>query len=188
VRLFVAVRPSAEAVEHAAAAVARVRRSVPDPGVRWIPAERWHLTLAFYGEVPDARVDRLVRRLGRSVAGTADLSLGLSGSGFFRRRAVWLGVVGDIAPLKALAAAVAREDERPYRPHLTVARLRGDTDGKPAAAALSAYAGPAWTAGSVHLVRSHLGPKPTYDDIATWRLSPPGSRPTTPPPWPLTFS
>ena len=171
-RLFVAVRPSDEAVEHAAAAVAAAQRTVPDPGVRWIPAERWHLTLAFYGEVADGRVNRLVRRLDRGLAGAAEMTLGLSGSGFFRRRAVWLGVVGDVAALKALAGVVAREDERPYRPHLTVARLRGDTDGKPPAAALSAYIGPTWTAGSVHLVRSHLGPKPTYDDVAVWQLRP----------------
>jgi 2'-5' RNA ligase len=172
-RLFVAVRPSTEAIAHAAEAVAVAQRSVTDTGVRWIPAERWHLTLAFYGEVDDDRVSRLVRRLDRALTGTTELTLGLSGSGFFRRRAVWLGVVGDVAPLKALAKAVAREDERPYRPHLTVARLRGLTDGAPAAAALSTYAGPTWTAESVHLVRSHLGPRPTYEDVHSWPLARP---------------
>ncbi len=84
---------------------------------------------------------------------------------------MWLGVTGDLAQLGALATSVARERGRAYRPHLTVARLRGDTDPAGAVAALSAYAGPEWSAGAVHLVRSHLGPSPTYDDIATWPLA-----------------
>ena len=85
---------------------------------------------------------------------------------------MWLGVTGDLAPLRALARSVARDRGRAYRPHLTVARLRGDTDPAGAVAALSAYAGPVWSAGAVHLVRSQLGPSPTYDDIATWPLAP----------------
>jgi 2'-5' RNA ligase len=170
VRLFVAVRPPAKALGHAAAAVAVVRASHDGP--RWIPPERWHLTLAFYGEVPDADVDKVVGRLDRRLRDGADLQLALTGAGAFSRRAVWLGVTGDLAPLRALARVVARDRGRPYRPHLTVARLRGDTDPTAAVVALSAYAGPGWTAGAVHLVRSRLGPTPTYDDIASWPLTP----------------
>ncbi len=62
-RLFVAVRPPAEALAHAASAVAAVRAAHEGP--RWIPAERWHLTLAFYGELPDAEVGKVVDRLDR---------------------------------------------------------------------------------------------------------------------------
>jgi 2'-5' RNA ligase len=170
VRLFVAVRPPAEALGHAAAAVGAVRAAHGGP--RWIPPERWHLTLAFYGEVPDPEVDKVVDRLDRRLGDSADLELALTGAGAFSRRAVWLGVTGDVAPLRALAGVVVRDRGRPYRPHLTVARLRGDTDPTPAVAALSAYAGPGWTAGAVHLVRSQLGPSPTYVDIASWPLTP----------------
>jgi len=170
VRLFVAVRPPAEALAHAAAAVATVRAAHEGP--RWIPPERWHLTLAFYGELPDAEVGKVVDRLDRRLRGVEDLSLALAGAGAFSRRAVWLGVTGDVGSLGALARVVARERGRAYRPHLTVARLRGDTDPTDAVATLSAYAGPIWTAGAVRLVRSRLGPAPTYDDIATWPLAP----------------
>lgn len=168
-RLFVAVRPPAEALGHAAAAVAVVRAAQDGP--RWVPPERWHLTLAFYGELPDREVAKVVDRLDRRLGDVADLALALTGAGAFSRRAVWLGVTGDVAPLRALARMVARDRGRPYRPHLTVARLRGDTDPTPAVAALSAYAGPGWTAGVVHLVCSQLGPSPTYEDIASWPLT-----------------
>lgn len=169
-RLFVAVRPPAEVVGHADAALAPVRAGHPD--LRWVPAERWHLTLAFYGEVPDDAVDRLRRTVRRGVAASHRLHLQLSGAGQFSRRAVWLGFVGDLVGLRGLARSVAL-DRRPYRPHLTVARIRGETDAGPAVSELAAYAGPAWTAGSVHLVRSRLGPAPAYDDIATWELPAP---------------
>ena len=121
-----AVRPPAEALAHAAAAVAAVQAAHEGP--RWIPPERWHLTLAFYGELPDAEVGKVVDRLDRRLRDAADLSLALAGAGAFSRRAVWLGVTGDRAQLGALARSVARERGRPYRPHLTVARLRGNTD------------------------------------------------------------
>ncbi len=164
-RLFVAVRPPTEALRHAAAAVGAVHAVAPGP--RWVPAERWHLTLAFYGEVVGREVERLRRRLDRALADLAPMTLSLQGSGAFRRRAVWLGVAGDVGALRRVAAAVAPGD-RPYRPHLTVARLRGDTDPTPAVAALTSYAGPSWTVTDVHLVRSHLGPRPVYEDVATW--------------------
>jgi RNA 2',3'-cyclic 3'-phosphodiesterase len=168
VRLFVAVRPGADALAHAAAAVDVVRREHAGP--RWIPSERWHLTLAFYGEVPDAEVDRRVARLDRVLGDAHDMSLALVGAGAFARRAVWLGVAGDVGPLRAVARTVSQDRSRPYRPHLSVARLRGDTDPTAAVAALSTYDGPVWTAGTLHLVRSRPGSSPTYDDVATWSL------------------
>ena len=168
-RLFAAVRLPQVAQADAAAAVEQVRAGCAGP--RWIPPERWHLTLAFYGEVPDREVDRLVSRVQRKVRGVHAMSLALAGAGAFSRRALWLGVTGDVVPLRGMAEDLATE-RRHYRPHLTVARLRGDVDAGPAVEALSSYAGPVWQADAVHLVRSHLGPAPTYEDIATWPLHP----------------
>lgn len=167
-RLFVALTPPPEAVEHAAAAVSAAHPA--GPGLRWIPPERWHLTLAFYGEVPEANVDGVTARAARNLAGTAAFDLAFAGSGVFARRALWLGVDGDLPALRRTARAVAY-DRRPYRPHLTVARLRGDADPGPAREALRAYAGPAWRADTVQLIRSHLGPHPAYQTLATFPLS-----------------
>lgn len=169
-RLFVAVRPPGVAVDHADGAVAPVRARHPD--LRWVPAQRWHLTLAFYGEVPEGTVDGVRAMVERRVAGAGQLRLQLAGAGEFTRRAVWLGLAGDVERLRALARSVTLE-RRPYRPHLTVARVRGGVDAGPAVAELAGYVGPAWTADAVHLVRSRLGPAPAYDDIATWPLQPP---------------
>ena len=166
-RLFVALRPPPSAVAHADAALEPVRRAHPE--LRWVPPERWHLTLAFYGEVPDGNVEGTVAMVDRRLRGRGPCDLAFRGAGIFARRALWLGVAGELATLKALARSVTFE-RRPYRPHLTVARLRGGVDAEVAAGSLTAYDGPVWTAGTVHLVRSHLGPAPTYDDVATWPL------------------
>jgi 2'-5' RNA ligase len=167
-RLFVALTAPAEVVAHAESAIAPLREGHPD--LRWIPADRWHLTLAFYGEVPDDKVAGTERMITGRVAGRPPLHLRFRGAGSFARRALWLGVDGDVVGLKALARAVTFE-RRPYRPHLTVARLRGTVDAGPAVEALAAYDGPTWIADRVHLVRSHLGPRPTYDDVTTWPLT-----------------
>jgi 2'-5' RNA ligase len=150
VRTFVAVRPPAAAVEH-------LRAVLPS----WPSApERWHLTLAFLGEVADPSV--LLPGLADACARRPPLRLRLAGSGTFGRGGpVWVGVEGDRAALTAVAADVAQAcrdagvdvERRPYRPHLTVGRR-----GRPDPALLAAYAGPPWTAAEVELVASRLGP------------------------------
>jgi 2'-5' RNA ligase len=143
------------------------------PDLRWIPSERWHLTLAFYGETPDASVtgvvDMVERRLSDHPPG-GPIELFFAGAGQFSRRALWVGVDGEVDRLRALAKAV-NTDRRPYRPHLTVARLRGGQDATGAVDVLSSYVGPRWQADAVHLVRSFLGPAPRYETVGSWALS-----------------
>ena len=149
-RTFVAVRPPARALDD-------LRAVLP----AWPSApERWHLTLAFLGEVADPAA--LAPALAAVCATHAPLDLRLAGSGTFGRGGpVWVGVGGDRAGLTGLAAAVAEAcrglgvevERRPYRPHLTVGRR-----GRPDPARLAAYAGPSWTAAEVELVASRLGP------------------------------
>ena len=169
-RLFVALPPPADALADVDAAVDRVRGLQPD--LRWIASERWHLTLAFYGEIPDESLEGVVAmvgdRLSRSGVG-APFELSFAGAGQFSRRALWVGIEGNLGRLRALARAV-NTDRRPYRPHLTVARLRGGQDAGLAAGRLASYVGPSWRAEEVHLVRSYLGPKPRYETVGRWPL------------------
>ncbi len=168
-RLFLALSPPSAVTAHLDAAVEAARAAYPSADVRWVPAERWHLTLAFYGEVADRDVARLRRRVARLVSGQVALDLSFTGAGRFGHRVLWIGMGGDVDGLRALGQRASVED-RSYRPHLTVARGRGGVDLTPAVDALAAYAGPPWRAGSVHLVESHLGPQPRYDDVEAWPL------------------
>ncbi len=185
-RLFVAVVPPVEAIDHLDRAAAPVRAACAE--LRWIPTERWHLTLAFYGEVADRDVARLERRGLRATRDGGVTDLRFSGGGQFGSRVLWVGVQGDRAGLRGLAGRLAT-DGRPYRPHLTLARARpgGDVaaaepdesltsmqrgdDLRAAVTMLTPYDGPVWRASEVVLFRSHLGPKPRHEPLTRWPLS-----------------
>jgi 2'-5' RNA ligase len=89
----------------------------------------------------------------------------------------WAGLDGDLGPLVQLAdglAVAARSvglaiDDRPFRAHLTLGRWR---PGRPADGSLpdrlAGYRGPAWPVTEVRLLQSHLGPAPTYEELAAW--------------------
>ena len=177
-RLFVAVVPPEEALAHLANAVERVRPL--EPALRWAEPQRWHLTLAFLGEVGEEVLPELSERLARAAARHPAHRLALEGAGRFGQRVLWVGVgrdAGLLPPLAASVAAAARRcgiamEERPYRPHVTVARARERTrpDLRPLVTALAPYAGPPFPVDRIVLVRSHLGPRPSYDDVASWPL------------------
>ncbi len=180
-RLFVAVTPPPDAVDQLWSATGQVRSARPE--LRWSRPEQWHLTLAFLGSVEDrARVD-VTERLGRAAARHAPLTLALEGAGRFGDRVLWTRVTGDVEPLRRLAASVraaARRarlpvEDRPYRPHLTLARGREGAALRPAVDALADFAGSTWTVSELHLVRSHLGAGPDrtsqHEVIERWPLT-----------------
>lgn len=162
-RLFVSLRPPADACASLAAAVA---------GLRTTRVEQWHVTLAFLGEVADAAP--LAGPLAEAASSSPPLGLRLAGGGFFRGPgALWAGLTGDVHGLHALAGAVrdacrqagVHLEPRAYRPHLTVARrLRSDPG------VLTGYEGPAWRADEVELVRSRLGGRVEHEVLERFPL------------------
>ncbi|MGH3771352.1 MAG: RNA 2',3'-cyclic phosphodiesterase [Pseudonocardiaceae bacterium] len=179
-RLFVALTPPGEVVRELLSATAGLREVAPE--LRWTRPEQWHLTLAFLGEVGDDVVDELTRRLGRAAARHPPLSLSLGGGGRFGYQVLWTGVRGDRDGLRRLAdsvrAAARRSrlpvEQRPYRPHLTLARVEVGTDPRPLVERLAPWEGSPWRATRLHLVRSRLGAAPggfaLHEPIAGWPL------------------
>ncbi|QGQ19566.1 RNA 2',3'-cyclic phosphodiesterase [Cellulomonas sp. JZ18] len=133
-RLFAAVWPPADVLDHLDLALAAVRpRGGPEEPVRWTARDAWHLTAAFYGAVPDALADDLAADLEALAGVTAPFELALRGAGVFSHRTLWVGVGGDVDAMSRLSAGAravgdalgARPDDRPRnRPHLTVGRAR----------------------------------------------------------------
>jgi RNA 2',3'-cyclic 3'-phosphodiesterase len=153
VRLFSAVWPPEPALAHLERAVDRVERPA---GVRRVPTDKWHLTLAFYGN--DASLPERAGYLDERLAGLAPPALRLAGAGTFAG-VLWVGVEPatptDRESLRAVAAAAGAG--RKFRPHITVARWRLDRPGRWMADQLAGYRGAVWTASQVDLVRSDLG-------------------------------
>jgi len=110
------------------------RRQAGLPGARWRPADHLHITLAFYGEVAPRVADDLAAELTR--AAVAPFELSLAGTGAFgdthQTDAIWAGVAPS-EPLHVLAGrcrgagqrAGINIETRVYRPHVTLAYLRG---------------------------------------------------------------
>jgi 2'-5' RNA ligase len=174
-RLFVAVDPSPEAIADLTAAARELRigrRARPD---------RWHVTVAFLGEVDDGRLPEVRTAVARAAARARAGRLRIAGGGRFGDAILWAGLAGDIDALRDLSASVHVEvgidgDGRPYRPHLTLAR-RGSAD-TPAdlhadIAALDCYRGPDWPLDEVRLLRSRFGEPgehEEYEQLDSWRL------------------
>jgi 2'-5' RNA ligase len=145
-----------------------------------------HLSLACLGEVAAPRLAGRVERRGRTAGRHPPLRLQLADGGRFDRSVLWVGVDGDVEQLQRLAGSVAGAarhsgiavEERPYRPHVTLARARPAADLRPLAALLEGYRGPAWSASEIVLVRSRTGPDPEHVPVTRWALTgaPPASR------------
>lgn len=170
-RTFTAIWPPQEATRHLAAAVETVRSARPDQlaratgglrGFRFVPPERWHLTLCFHGD--DADPERLEERLTRRLARVARQRpsprgprLRMAGGGVFRG-VLWIGVEpagdGDAAVLRMLAGA-AGADPDSFRAHLTVARwASGRAQRNLLSGLFEDYAGPWWGVREIAIVCS----------------------------------
>ncbi|MFF4319382.1 RNA 2',3'-cyclic phosphodiesterase [Streptomyces sp. NPDC001568] len=179
VRIFIALAPPDDAKD----ALARALRPAYEayPRVRWNRIEDWHVTLAFLGELPVSTVPLLRPPLAELAARRAPVRLALRGAGHFDDRVLWSGIDGDLEGLHLLASevrAVVKEcgipfEDRPLRPHLTLARARRTQSSfaVEAAAALAGFTGRAWPAARLHLVGSNIGRGPGpihYRDIEAW--------------------
>ena len=126
-RLFIAI----ELPDAVKMILAQLRADIP--GARWVPAGQIHLTLAFLGEVGDAASKLLTDELAAIRA--PGFPLRFSGTGCFpnrnRPRVLWVGVEPE-PRLYELAARVhdavnacnIPQEERPFSPHITLARLK----------------------------------------------------------------
>ncbi|MCP4004034.1 MAG: RNA 2',3'-cyclic phosphodiesterase [bacterium] len=134
-RTFIAV-PLPESVRDSAAEALADARVALGERARWTPAENLHLTLKFLGDVDRDQLPKLIQRLQAKLAGVAVFEAALGGLGAFpnarEASVLWLGVTTGLSDLAKLArkvdaaskvVGVARE-KRPFRAHLTLARLR----------------------------------------------------------------
>lgn len=131
-RTFIALEIPSDFADEAAGVARALSQTVEG---RFTAREGYHLTLAFLDDIDDATAARAMDALDAAVASRAEegaVPLRAEGLGKFGRASdatLWLGIAPDPA-LTELAAAVRAQlaahdipfDERPFRPHLTLAR------------------------------------------------------------------
>jgi 2'-5' RNA ligase len=104
--------------------------------VKWVDPEGIHLTLKFLGNVDEAEIPALNKALSEAVRGVAPFCLELGEPGAFPNpqapRVVWVGIGGEIEPLRTLHNNIDRvlaplgfpPEKRAFSPHLTLGRVR----------------------------------------------------------------
>lgn len=153
-RLFVGVALPEEATA-AVREVVETVRAMPLPhgarDVRWVRLDGLHLTLRFLGPTPEPLLAPTIAAVETVAADAAGpISIELSGTGTFpsgrRPRTLWIGINDGVEALAALAAQIESAlvaigwppDDRPFRPHLTLARSDGVAVGPLVAGRLAA--------------------------------------------------
>jgi 2'-5' RNA ligase len=188
VRLFAAIELAEGVIRTAVDLIEELRRRVerlaPSARLTWLPPDRLHITLVFIGHVDADRAAIIAGHLQAPFAGPP-FQMTIGGVGAFpvrgSPRVLWAGVEQGRDRLLNLekqlrarcAPATSPEDERPYQPHLTLARVR-EAAGLRTASLLERLEGTTlgttWVE-AITLFESRLSPKgPTYVPLMRSRL------------------
>jgi 2'-5' RNA ligase len=169
-RLFIAV-PLPDEVRHALAA----SLENPLPG-RVVPPRNWHLTLRFLGDTSRVTYERILRQFDEAEWG-APFRAAFGAMGAFpkavKATVLWLGFSDGLEGFRRLSHTVADAveraglppEERPFRAHLTLSRIRPQQDVR-AVIEHAPRINIAWKVDEVDVFRSDLGRDgPRYEQL-----------------------
>ena len=122
-RVFCAVELPHEIRAQLGDHIARLRKEVPDVAASWSRVENIHLTLKFYGNVEVDRIASISSAIDQAGKDIAPFEIAVGKTGAFRSQVLWIGVSDPAEKLTTLHQRLGSED-RVYRPHLTIARIR----------------------------------------------------------------
>jgi 2'-5' RNA ligase len=135
VRSFIAI----ELPEEAKSGLGKLRKELErneQTFVKWVNPEGIHLTLKFLGNIPFKQVAEITEAMEGAAQGISPFYLEISGLGAFpnlkQPRVLWVGISGELDKLlglqrnidSALSPLGFTKEERPFVPHLTLARIR----------------------------------------------------------------
>lgn len=147
---------------------------------KWTDFRDYHVTLQFLGDVATKDISELEQALFQAAAAHSAFTLGIGEPGTFGRdgfpRVLWRGVTGQKDSLNQLHQSIVeateplgfKPEERPYRPHITVARSYTGQEPIPASMFQSNdRIGEPWAVGEFVLYATRMGQKPMYQIIQT---------------------
>jgi len=135
-RTFIAIEIPSEIKSALAALQDELRRAGAD--VSWTKPENIHLTLKFLGEVDERRIGEVEIVCVRAAAEFQPFTLSLNDTGVFpnarQPRILWAGLAGEIEKAvemrgrlnDGLALIGFEREEKDFRPHLTIGRLKSN--------------------------------------------------------------
>jgi 2'-5' RNA ligase len=104
--------------------------------VRWVVPEKIHLTLKFFGNIEESRIDLIFKSIEEPMRDTLPFSVRVRGAGAFpslkNPRVIWMGLADGKEKLISLQKQVEDQlerigfepEDRPFQPHLTLGRMR----------------------------------------------------------------
>jgi len=147
---------------------------------KWVHPEDYHITVQFLGDTKQEIFEQLVPALKEAMSKIEPFSSELSGTGTFGTanapRVLWAGVRGDIPALENVVEAVLSvtkplgfiPEDRPYRPHITIARkYRGqEAFNIDSTHVFQPMEEIAWSVDHLAIYKTHLDQKPMYEKLA----------------------
>ncbi len=108
-----------------------------DKSVRWESVDKLHITLKFLGDTDENKVREIIEKVSKIVSNKGVIDLFFSRFGFFKRdgqpKIFWVGfeenqnLVNLVREIDEMCAGFGfPRDERKFKPHLTLLRIRGN--------------------------------------------------------------
>jgi 2'-5' RNA ligase len=184
IRSFLAIRLNIEVVHSLAKVQTKLRDFCDESRIKvaWVPPPNLHVTMRFLGQVTEPMSNALQGMLKPVIAGFHTFELEVSGLGTFpnpeRPRIIWAGLkegseeivkLYDLVSARLVSAGF-NIDEKPFRSHVTLGRIKGGTTD-----ALSSYIlenDMSWgmsTVRNLYCYRSDLKPTGAEHHVL-WRL------------------
>jgi 2'-5' RNA ligase len=141
--------------------------------IRWVRAENIHLTLKFLGDIEEIKINEIAEAVSKTAEQHSPISLKAKGIGVFpgikRPHVLWVGLSGQLEALiklqqtldENLIALGFSSEERPFKGHLTMGRIKDRIDVKKLGDALMAFRrfeSETFTTGQIILYKSELTP------------------------------
>jgi 2'-5' RNA ligase len=152
----------------------KVRSGNPD-SFRWVSKENLHVTLVFLGEITLAQENLVAQTVKEACHLQGPLSLRVESLGAFpslkRPQVLWAGLSGQTHQLGRMQSRVVqalinkgfRVDDRPFVPHITLARSKGNSVWPNELNGKREQVFGSWTANKVEVKESQLRPSgPIY--------------------------
>jgi 2'-5' RNA ligase len=104
--------------------------------VRWVNSEKIHLTLKFFGNIEESRIDPIFKTIEEVIRNTPPFFLKARGVGAFPHlknpRVIWMGLVEGKETLISFQKQIEiqleeigfQSEDRPFHPHLTLGRMQ----------------------------------------------------------------
>jgi 2'-5' RNA ligase len=173
-----------------AQALARRTQAIELSKGRHTAPENLHLTLVFLGEVAEPKLPPIQREL--SELTFAPFPLKLTSMNTFPRAGILFAEVEPTRPLlhlqAKLAASMARcgfapenQEDRPYHPHITLARFHGSLRLSQSQRTLPSTLQRSFTVDTVNLYRSHSTPTGAHYEILAEKKSTKPNKPISRP-------